>query len=309
MTPGEAFKRIVAGVRGRAEDVARAKDYILSAQDWQTKRMLNTETLSDHWLSDQVGPLTQEIVVDAASAPDECDRYARAYSLRLAFFQAVWDLLNAGVLLPAGSVVGWTPRLDARHAHGGEGLSLEGISSWFPNQIARPPLRADDPQADLDLFLKGAPSLKLSPGIVEGIRQTLVCFQRGLYLPALVMLGAATEATWIECATALAAKLNDKDLLDATTKQFPIGRTVPLVRKALEQTGGAQLLTVAGVRLGQKLARLTDAEVWTTTLRERRNAVHWGKTTSFIAQHSDAGTLILAAPQHLETIERIRGAC
>jgi hypothetical protein len=54
------------------------------------------------------------------------------------------------------------------------------------------------------------------------------------------MLGAATEATWIECARALAAKLNDKKLLDTTTNPYAgIGKTVPLVRKALEQPSGA----------------------------------------------------------------------
>jgi hypothetical protein len=137
MTSDEASKRIVAGVYVTPEDVARAKDYIPAWQDWETKSMLNTEALGDHWLGEQVGTLPREIIVDAASAPDECDRYARAYSLRLAFFQAVWDLLNAGVLMSVGSVVGWNPRPDARHSHGGQGLSLERISSWYTNQIAR----------------------------------------------------------------------------------------------------------------------------------------------------------------------------
>ena len=89
----------------------------------------------------------------------------------------------------------------------------------FPVRIERPPLTRV-PQTDLDLFLQGAPSLKLPPGIVEGIRQALVCFQRGLYLPAIVMLAAATEATWIECARPLAAKVKDKKLRDATTNPF-----------------------------------------------------------------------------------------
>lgn len=300
MRADEASTRIVAAIQVTPEDVARAKDYILASQDRET------DVLAVRWLSDQVGKLSTTIIVDAASAPDECDRYARAYSLRLAFYQAVWDLVNAGVLLPAGSS-GWSPRLDARHAHGGEGVPLESIRCPFPTQITRPPLtRADVPQTDLDLFLRGAPSIKLPPGIVEGIRQALVCFQRGLYLPALVMLAAATEATWLECATALSAKLKDRKLQDATTNPYAgFGLLVALMRKALERPDGKLVLKAAGVTL----ARLTDAAVWTTVLRERRNAVHWGKAASFIAQHSDAGTLIMAAPQHLDTLERIRGAC
>lgn len=302
MTPDEASKRIVAAVQVVPEDVARAKDYILRAPDSDT----DTDALAGRWVSDQMGgPPAREIVTDAASAPDECDRYARASSVRLAFYQAVWDLVNAGVLWPSGSS-GWSASLTARHAQGGEGLAVESIRTHFPVKVVRPLLtRAEDPKADLDLFLKGAPALQLQPGIVEGIRQSLICFQRGLYLPALVMLAAATEATWIECATALSAKLKDDKLRDtAANPHAGIGQLVELTRKALEREHSKPVLKAAGVNL----PRFRDAEVWTTALRERRNAVHWGKAASFIAQHSDAGTLILAAPRHLETLERIRGA-
>src|SRR5262249_19740495 len=46
-----------------------------------------------------------------------------------------------------------------------------------------------------------------------------------------------------------------------------------------------------------------------TTLRDRRNALHWGKAKSFIADHSETATLLMAAPLHLGTLETIRAAC
>ena len=41
----------------------------------------------------------------------------------------------------------------------------------------------------------------------------------------------------------------------------------------------------------------------------RRNAQHWGKTKSFIADHAETGTLLMGAPQHLKTLETIRASC
>jgi hypothetical protein len=77
------------------------------------------------------------------------------------------------------------------------------------------------------------------------------------------------------------------------------------IRKALEQPAGRLLLNTAGVTI----ARVNDAELWTTTLRDRRNALHWGKAKNFVADHSETGILLMAAPMHLGTLETIRMAC
>ena len=44
-------------------------------------------------------------------------------------------------------------------------------------------------------------------------------------------------------------------------------------------------------------------------LRERRNALHWGKAKSYIADHAETGTLLMPATQHLKTLEAIRASC
>jgi hypothetical protein len=59
----------------------------------------------------------------------------------------------------------------------------------------------------------------------------------------------------------------------------------------------------------QTFARVADAEVWTTVLRDRRNALHWGKAKSFVADHSETATLLMAAPIHIGTLEAIRARC
>ena len=120
------------------------------------------------------------------------------------------------------------------------------------------------------------------------------------------MLAAGAEATWIECGTAVAMKLGDTKLQSVVADPFvSLSRKITELRKALENPTGRNLLKTAG----SNSAKVTDAEIWTTTLRERRNAVHWAKAQSFIAHHSDASSLLLAAPLHLSTLEAIRSAC
>lgn len=84
-----------------------------------------------------------------------------------------------------------------------------------------------------------------------------------------------------------------------------INRIVQETRKALEQPDGKVLLKDASLHN----SKVTDAEIWTTTLRERRNALHWGKAKSSTANHSETGTLLMGAPMHLGALEAIQAAC
>jgi hypothetical protein len=174
-----------------------------------------------------------------------------------------------------------------------------------PEGVYRLPSQFGVP-VDADIFLQGMDCTTLHPGIREAVDQALGCFRRGLYMPATVMLGAAVEVTWTECGSAISAKLAKPKLATDMNDPFKsIGTKVKEVRKALDTPGGQPILDVAGVKRGT----LDEAELFTTTVRDRRNALHWSKARSFLAEHSDTANLLLAAPIHLKTLEAIRAAC
>lgn len=184
-------------------------------------------------------------------------------------------------------------------------LPTPGMSFQFLPHVFPSPAIGGVPR-DLDIFLAGLPSTSLHSGIIEATEQSLECFKRGLYMPAIVMLAAAAEATWTECGKALATKLGATKL--ETTMNDPyasISKKIASIRKALDQPTGSAFLKSAGLLIAQ----VADAEVWTTVLRDRRNALHWGKAKGFVADHSEAATLLMAAPLHLGMLEAIRGAC
>ncbi len=155
--------------------------------------------------------------------------------------------------------------------------------------------------ADPDIFLEGIECKALHAGIKVAIDQSLGCFRRGLYMPATAMLAAATEAAWTECGDAVATSLVDAKLQKTLADEFGIGKKVSEIRKCLEGGHAKPILKKAG----QTISKVADAEIWTTALRDRRNALHWGKAKSFVAEHSDTANLLLAAPLHLGTLEAI----
>lgn len=299
MSPEEAGKRITTAIAVTREDIARAKA-------WLAKSEGNcTHELVEEWLTEQKLLLPNEINTDLPNCGELLVSIARAYSVRLAFYQAVWELVSAGDLIASGTPSSWEASLASKTSHYGCGIPLKKVRCSFPQAIERMPFTFGVP-SDPDIFLQGIDCNTLHDGIREAIEEALGCFRRGLYMPATAMLAAAAEATWTECGAAVAKKLNNAKLNGVVSDPLSgISKIVAETRKALEQPDGKTLLKAAS----QHISKVTDAEVWTTTLRDRRNALHWGKAKSFAADHSETGTLLMAAPLHLGTLEAIRAAC
>lgn len=300
MSPNEAGARIAQKVAVTREDIARAKDFVL-----QRSRVTGTDRLAHEWLTEQTADVRDVINTDAADCDAVVESVARAFSLRMALYMAVWELSTVGELLPAHTVSEWKPSLTYMTPRGAGGILVPGVNCFYLPEFFRPPAVTGVP-ADPDIFLTGVDTLALHPGIREAIEQSLDCFRRGLYLPSTVMLAAAAEATWTECGEALAKRPGSSKLARVTGDQFAsISKKVSETRKALEQADGQLVLKAAGV----PMPKVDEAVVWTTVLRDRRNALHWGKAKSFIADHSGTAALLMAAPLHLGTLESIRTAC
>jgi hypothetical protein len=281
----------------KREDIARAKSWIIKTPGGATNEMVGA------WLSEQSLREPEFVETDQSDCEEKLIAAARVYSVRLAFYQAIWELIATGELFPEGDVPSWTPSLELR-TPGHRGGAHFDIRCVYPVRVHRPPCAAEF-SADTDIFLKGVGSQTIHPGIMEAIQQSLVCFRRGLYMPSIAMLAAAAEATWIECGRQVATSIGDSKLERAIADSFSsLTKKVREVHKSLEQPRGKQLLKTAK----RTAADIDNAELWTTTLRERRNALHWTKTSSFIAEHSEAATFLMGAPQHIGTLEAIRTA-
>ena len=298
MSPEEAATHVHAVLSVTREDIARAKNWLVLQPG------SNTLGMAEEWLREQNLVEVKDVDTDSADCEDILTRAARTFSVHLAFFQAVNELVSAAELFAAGGVTRWAPYINYKTRHGGGGIPIK-VHCSIPDKIERPSLPSSAP-VDPDIFLKGIDSKTLHSGILEAIEQALTCFRRGLYMPATAMLAAAVEGTWTECGVALAKKLADsKAEAQLNNPYVSISKKVIETCKLCDTPNGSALLKLAS----RGVPDVRNAEVWTTTLRERRNALHWGKAKSFVADHSETGTLLMAAPEHLGTLEAIRAVC
>jgi hypothetical protein len=129
--------------------------------------------MADEWLREQGIVEEREVNTDR----DECDEIlvgvARCYSIRLAFLQAIWELIAAGSIVPSGSEQ-WHPSLSYVTPRYQGGIQLPSLTIPHPTRITRLPGRAEP--ADTDIFLEGISTASLHPGIIEAIEQSLACF-------------------------------------------------------------------------------------------------------------------------------------
>lgn len=281
------------------EDIARAKQWILSLKNG------NTDTHVREWIAAQQVQELTEVDPDAPNIDELLANVSRAWSLRLAFYQALFELSSTADIVLVGDIGEWRPPFGHKSSRGGGPITLPDLSYPAPGRF-KPALRVSGVPTDSDVFLEGVSCSSLHSGIHEAIEQALLCFRKGLYMPATAMLAAAAEATWSECGTAVAKNLSDAKLDSLFSDQYEsISKKINELRKAFEKPDGKALLKTAG----QHLSKVEEAQVWMTVLRERRNALHWGKANSFIADHSETAALLMGAPQHIGTLEAIRTSC
>ncbi len=297
MTPDEASKLIESKIATTNEDVSRAKSWIMQSTETGLK------PLTELWLQKNKVSEPKSICTESDNCENAIFPIANAYSLRLSLYRAAWELISQGFIVSVGQTEQWTPNLqyDNSGSRGSVTFRSPLLTFPYPSKLFR--LKANEPFT-ADIFLNGVDCDELHEGIVHAVQESLECFRRGLYLPSIAMLFAAVEATWHECGLAVAKNLSDSKLLNTLNDPFVgIAKVASDLRKILEQN--PSLLSSAG----RTRYQIADAEVWTTALRERRNTLHWGKAKSFIADHADTGTLLMAAPNHLKTLEAVRIAC
>jgi hypothetical protein len=112
------------------EDIARAKHWIVDAPG------TNTNGMAIKWLKQQGFEDSYKIDLEATDHMDCINVAARSFSLRLAFYQACWELINFGLLVPANCFASWSTTLGTttshhdqpltRHDQPGAGTQLHG---------------------------------------------------------------------------------------------------------------------------------------------------------------------------------------
>jgi hypothetical protein len=238
-------------------------------------------------------------------------------SWSIAGCEAMWGLVHSNILLPGASQVSdFHPGIEWTTIVPGSGGQTAG---WhFPEfKVSYPALLSRSrsstvPQVlcDPDLFLHELNLPGLHPEVEDALREAVSCFRAELYTAAVVMLGKASEGTWIEMGLALASALpDDESEKRGKLRQQWSGPDVGFAKKMREimklYEDRQVLFKQLGISTNVRLDELRMTMIWSDSLRDARNVVHHNVDTNINATFEMVSTLFLAALPNLKTLQRL----
>lgn len=308
MDASQAKVFVLGHVRVRPTDVADAK-----ARLAQEDGAISVKTFAISRADEIVGPLDVAIPLWQEDPTPSLVRFSRHITVQLATYKAAWDLIHSGVMLCAGSVQTrdfYMPWTTVRPGSGGHSASesLEALVASFPEQLLRPSwLEHRTTLQDGDLYLHALNAAGLHPGIEDALRQAVLAFNAGLYVPSVAMLDAASEGAWIETGEALATKPPVDNGAKKLSTLLADSRVAMRSKAAsicdyYEQRKDMQ--KAAGVAPGL----LRDTLQWSGLVRDARNVLHWNVNVPIPNDYATVSTYLFAALNHIKRLHVVRAA-
>ena len=307
MNETEARTLIASEIRVERADLVAAKAFILQGNEVWTFRV------SQEWGRAVAGGEPPAVFRLSEGDPSAIARqYARFFSAQMAVFQAVWELVAVALLVPATSQierrkfsVQWTT---GRNSGGFDVLEL-GVPCL--EEFARPTAPRETILTDGDLYLAGLPTTSLHHGVKDALWMAVACFRAELFVPAVAMLGAATEGAWIELGRSLVARHPDEAPCKKAMKilEGDVAAIRQIVNTITEQLYARQdLFDDCAKSSGVSLDRLREIATWSHTVREARNVLHWGVSPNPGNTYEKVAVLLMSALQNVGDLEKLRVA-
>lgn len=231
----------------------------------------------------------------------------------------MWGLVRSGMLIPAATGVdAFHPTISmATFVPGGSGFR----SGWdfaefkisYPHRVTLSRASATSQVfCDPDLFLHELSLPDLHPEVIDAITEAVACFRAELYTAALVMLGKASEGTWIEMGLALLSALPDSDPQKEKLTQEWGGPDVGFAKKMrsivkLCESKQDQFKSI-GAAANMRMDDLRMTMIWSDSLRDARNLVHHNVEANINPTFEMVSTLFLAAMSNLRGLHRLTKA-
>jgi hypothetical protein len=241
---------------------------------------------------------------------------ARYLSVKIALGEAAWALLGAGALVPLPGGwepprmgVGWTTVSDGNGQS--SSWSFDDLAIPHPGKLSIAPSRKRGVLpaylTDPDMFV-AAIDVEVHPVVGESIRSAVLCLRADLYLPAMAMLGKASEGLWTLVGARLAerapashhaAKRLGKDV-EAGTLTFAklLDRVVAVYERQEE------FRTIAR-KSGVSLDDLRRFRAWSNVVLESRNVLDPLNVTAIPGTYEKTAAIFLGAPEVLRGLQAI----
>ncbi len=245
---------------------------------------------------------------------------AESISWRLATIEATWQLIYSGHLVALGdprtlsSSVSWTTVVPGSGGHS-SGWQFEDFDIPMPGRVRRSPsslIGGNQYLTDPDLYLATLAISGLHPDVASALRESIQCFRQELYTASLAMLGKASEGAWLDVAAALLASTGSAAGTKYAKQQATLDDPMQGPQKKVEavvaifnhQEDFGSLATASGVRP----ADLRAAAIWSDTVRDSRNTLHFGVSPATPNTYEKVTVLLLASVPNIRLLYQLKAA-
>lgn len=308
MNASDAEKFVRERVRVTRQHVAIAKKILLRS----TAQRLPSSTLVQSVLAAHGASIPSHIASHQVNdLPATLAGVATALIWQRAAQEALWALIHGGFFIPSGGQ--WTASVGVGYStqNLGTGLNFEDLTLPVPNEVCRAPSLGDGQEflSDADLYLQTLNIPNMHREVQDALREAVNCFRSELYTAAVAMLGKGSEGSWIELGAALLAAADAH--APALTKQReilddPTAGTMKKIEAVMHMFDRRDIFGEIKEASGIRSQELRLAAVWSDTVRESRNTLHFGVAPSTPNTYEKVAALLLAAPQSLRVLYRLK---
>lgn len=316
MNEQEIFSQIEINTTISPGDIAIAKTFIL-----KNFRENPSDLLNEFLGSINAEKLDKFVIHASVDTAPQIEKVTTWIKWRIAFVEALWGLINSGYIIPFTQSItevsanqSWTTVVSGSGGQSG-GWSFEKFKYPIPSRIKLVPsisIQKASPLADADLYLADMDIPLLHEEIEDALRQAVLCFKGGLFLPALAMLGMAVEGGWIELGKALLEANIEHPQLTAEFKdrrleelQSPYLSFLKKMERVEDLYRKQDIYKPISKESGYSHTSLAQVMSWSNVIRDSRNAIHFSTEAASSNTYDKVAALLLGVNQNFRIIYSI----
>jgi hypothetical protein len=317
MNAGEAETTIRSRVSVTQQRVVVAKAIAFGAA---TSTVTCDEVLAAVYQANQVVVPRSVVLHETVDTDAMLSKVADAISWRMATIEALWSLVHSGLLIAMGDVttqsatVGWTTVVPGSGGTSA-GWQFEDYALPVPSRVRCSPSSLNSPnqflsEPDLYLHALGVPGMhaEVSGAFCEAVK----CFRSELFTAALAMLGKASEGAWLELGASLIAAIPKSDetkyAKQRSILEDPMMGTYRKIEAVLTVFDHQELFGIASKSAGVRLQELRAVSVWSDTVRDSRNTIHFNVAPTTPNTYEKVAALLLGAVPYIRTLYQVKCA-
>ena len=317
ITEQEARKEILARVVVSKQNVTLAEDYLLCQP--RDKVYESLAVVSD--FTREQGHTKPDRIILHRDADIEADltRGAEYFTSVLSIAEAIWLCIHEGILIHSSQRVEFDNhiRWTTIPPQGGSGQSggwtLEEFRMELPRTIAfsfsHRRIDTSETLTNPNLFLLESGISGADAEVVEALQDSVNCFRKRLFRPAVVLLGKAMEGAWVEAGIALAqsvsegSQFNKSKFVEKMTSETPVMKKIDEV---LNLYKNKNLIGDIPDRCGVRTSEVENIIVWSKVLQMARNAIHFGVKPIIPNSYEKVAVLLLSGAENLSKLYLIK---